>query len=79
MYTARPFRHVHSAQQLDFLLYDWGVDVVYTLQQSVKALDDAAILDLADLQLELTDDASFLWLQIGRRVLQGFVKCNVGK
>nr|CCA26636.1 AlNc14C397G11337 [Albugo laibachii Nc14] len=73
------FQHIHSARQVDFFLHGLAVDVVYTLQQGVKALDDEAILELADLQLELTDDASILWLQIGRRVRQKHVNCHVGK
>ena len=60
-------------------MHGLAVDVVYTLQQGVKALNNAVILELADLQLELTDDASVLWLQIGSRVWRKHVKCHVGK
>nr|CCA25313.1 conserved hypothetical protein [Albugo laibachii Nc14] len=73
------FQHVHSAQQVDFILHGLAVDVVYTLQQGVKALNNAVILELADLQLELTEDASVLWLKKGRHVRRKHVNCHVGK
>nr|CCA18856.1 AlNc14C57G4321 [Albugo laibachii Nc14] len=44
--ASSPEEHVHSAQQLDFFLHGLAVDVVYTLQQGVKAFDDAAILEI---------------------------------
>nr|CCA19379.1 AlNc14C70G4820 [Albugo laibachii Nc14] len=75
----RCFQHVHSAQQVDFILHGMAVDVVYTLQQGVKALDDVGIPEFADLQLELTEDASVLWLQKGRRARRKHVNCHVGK
>nr|CCA19572.1 AlNc14C73G4997 [Albugo laibachii Nc14] len=66
-------------QQLDFFLHGLAVDVVYTLQQGVKTLDDVGIPELVDLQLELTEDASVLWFQKGRRVRRKHVSCHVGK